>query len=130
MSDPEPQSARAVLMVRPARFGFNPQTAGSNVFQRELGPAGDAGRQSQVLGEFDGLATALDRAGVQVVVAEDSAVPIKPDAVFPITGSASIVMARSCCTRCLRSIGAWSGVRIWSLKLLGKARTGSQERSI
>ncbi len=83
MSDPEPQSARAVLMVRPARFGFNPQTAGSNVFQRELGPAGDAGRQSQVLGEFDGLATALDRAGVQVVVAEDSAVPIKPDAVFP-----------------------------------------------
>jgi len=83
MPDPEPQSARAVLMVRPAGFGFNPQTASTNLFQREEVPAGHADRQARVLGEFDALAAALERAGVQVIVAEDSAVPVKPDAVFP-----------------------------------------------
>ena len=83
MPDQEPQSARAVLMVRPARFGFNPQTAGTNLFQRDEGSAGDSDRQRRVWSEFDALASALTRAGVQVVVAEDSAVPAKPDAIFP-----------------------------------------------
>ena len=83
MPDQEPQSARAVFMVRPARFGFNPQTAGTNLFQQDAGPGGDSDRQRRVLSEFDALASALARAGVQVIVAEDSAVPVKPDAVFP-----------------------------------------------
>lgn len=83
MPDQEPQSARAVLMVRPARFGFNPQTADTNLFQRDEAPAGDSDRQWRVLSEFDGLAMALARAGVQVIIADDSAVPVKPDAIFP-----------------------------------------------
>ena len=70
-------------MVRPARFGFNPETAGTNLFQRADQRPNEAGRQSRVLAEFDGLAAALSRAGVQVIAAADTAAPVKPDAVFP-----------------------------------------------
>jgi len=69
-------------MVRPACFGFNPQTSPSNAFQQNPG-AGDVRQQELALSEFDGVAGALDRAGVAVIVAADSAVPVKPDAVFP-----------------------------------------------
>ncbi|HWX32854.1 MAG TPA: arginine deiminase-related protein [Steroidobacteraceae bacterium] len=79
----EPQSARAVLMVRPASFGFNPQTAGSNAFQqRPLTPA-HIEAQGLALEEFDGLARALQRAGVEVLIAPDTSQPAKPDAIFP-----------------------------------------------
>jgi hypothetical protein len=80
----EPQSAGAVLMVRPANFGFNLQTAPSNAFQSpaQLGPGG-TGTADSALREFDGLADRLLRAGVEVIVAEDTPSPPKPDAVFP-----------------------------------------------
>jgi len=78
----EPQSAGAVLMIRPASFGFNPQTAASNAFQRR--PEQPPSRlQSLVLEEFDALADKLARAGVRVVVGADTESPAKPDAVFP-----------------------------------------------
>jgi hypothetical protein len=81
----EPQSAAAVLMVRPARFGFNPQTAASNAFQENIRPQGAdaAGIHAAALAEFDALAEGLARAGVQVVVAHDTLHPAKPDAIFP-----------------------------------------------
>jgi len=80
----EPQSAGAVLMVRPARFGFNPQTAASNAFQRDPHARGSAENvTAAVLREFDGVAAALTAAGVEVVVADDTPRPEKPDAVFP-----------------------------------------------
>jgi hypothetical protein len=81
----EPQSAAAVLMVRPARFGFNPQTAASNVFQENTLPHGAdaAAIHGAALAEFDALAEGLARAGVQVVVARDTLHPAKPDAIFP-----------------------------------------------
>jgi hypothetical protein len=91
----EPQSASAVLMVRPARFGFNPQTAASNVFQKNaLEPdapgtsayaqGGDAAAVHEAaLREFDALALQLVRAGLQVILAHDTVHPVKPDAIFP-----------------------------------------------
>jgi hypothetical protein len=77
------QCATAVLMVRPACFGFNRQTSATNAFQQI--PEHGAGIDLQGLGlrEFDELAAALDRAGVEVIVAADTASPVKPDAVFP-----------------------------------------------
>ena len=78
----EPQSAGTVLMVRPACFGFNPQTAASNAFQSSA-VMGDAEAQARVLREFDALAEALGRAGVNVMVAADTREPAKPDAIFP-----------------------------------------------
>ena len=77
---PEPQSAAAVLMVRPAAFGFNPQTAASNAFQV---PGAGGAPAAEALREFDGLAETLRQAGVEVIVAQDTPSPVKPDAVFP-----------------------------------------------
>jgi hypothetical protein len=79
---PRQQCADAVLMVRPAAFGFNPDTAATNSFQKV--PATDGGdAQSEALKEFSQLAQALAAEGVDVCVAEDSSQPSKPDAVFP-----------------------------------------------
>lgn len=73
-------------MVRPARFGFNPQTAASNAFQSHAfqhASAGEEALRTTALREFDALADALARAGIRVIVAGDTAEPVKPDAVFP-----------------------------------------------
>jgi hypothetical protein len=79
----EPQSAAAVLMVRPARFGFNLETAPSNAFQQAPEYSEQATLQTLALREFDTAAERLARAGVLVIVAEDTAEPAKPDAIFP-----------------------------------------------
>lgn len=77
---PERQCADAVLMIRPARFGANPETAPSNPFQQAAAGAGAADAAGL---ESDGLAAKLRSAGVEVVVADDSPEPPKPDACFP-----------------------------------------------
>ncbi len=79
---PEPgrQCADAVLMIRPARFGANPETAASNRFQQG-GTSQDAPLAARC--EFEGLVLQLSNAGVAVHVADDSPQPVKPDACFP-----------------------------------------------
>ena len=80
--DEEGQGAARVLMVRPARFGWNPQTQASNRFQRaDAALAGDA--NDRACAEFDALVAALRDAGVDVTVAMDRDSPACPDAVFP-----------------------------------------------
>jgi hypothetical protein len=75
------QCADAVLMIRPAAFGFNAETAASNTFQKppQAGLDGAAAART----EFDGLKRALESEGVRVVAVEDTHLPLKPDAVFP-----------------------------------------------
>jgi hypothetical protein len=76
------QCAAAVLMVRPASFGWNPETAASNRFQAPAGGvAHDA--SARAVAEFDALAAALSAAGVTVHAFADRAEPACPDAVFP-----------------------------------------------
>jgi hypothetical protein len=70
-------------MVRPASFGFNLQTAASNTFQQNPVEAAESETQGLALQEFDGVAKALQRAGVEVLVVPDTALPAKPDAIFP-----------------------------------------------
>src|SRR5579863_1650443 len=82
-SGQEPQSAPAVLMVRPVFFGFNPETASSNAFQQAADSSGGAETQGLALAEFDELAIALRHAGVEVLIAPDTPHPVKPDAIFP-----------------------------------------------
>ena len=76
----EAQSASAVLLIRPAAFGFNAEAAESNVFSHS---SADPGIQSKALAEFEQLAKRLADAGVDVLILEDSPAPAKPDAVFP-----------------------------------------------
>jgi hypothetical protein len=68
-------------MVRPARFGYNRQTAASNRFQRAEPQSVDTAARAR--GEFETLVLGLQGAGVGVCVVDDSAEPAKPDAVFP-----------------------------------------------
>lgn len=77
------QSASCALLVRPACFGYNLETARSNHFQSQ--PSAAATGDARVLArmELDALAVAVRAAGVRVYVAEDTADPRKPDAVFP-----------------------------------------------
>ncbi|HEX3847558.1 MAG TPA: arginine deiminase-related protein [Steroidobacteraceae bacterium] len=79
----EPQSAGAVLMVRPASFGFNPATFASNPFQQAADSGADFEPQRVALAEFDGVARELERRGIQVLRVPDTPVPAKPDAIFP-----------------------------------------------
>jgi len=71
--------ASEIAMMRPAAFGFNSQTAGSNSFQQA---APEADVQLQVLAEFDAAVAAIKAAGIQVKVLHDQAEPPKPDAIF------------------------------------------------
>ena len=76
------QTADAVLMVRPASFGWNPQTQDSNRFQHdEPGLASNANERA--CAEFDALVLQLRGAGIAVTVAADAAIPVCPDAIFP-----------------------------------------------
>jgi hypothetical protein len=76
------QCADAVLMIRPAAFGFNPETAATNAFQRPEG-ADPAATLRKARAEFGQLAHALTSEGVQVIALDDTPAPPKPDAVFP-----------------------------------------------
>jgi hypothetical protein len=79
---PRQQCADAVLMVRPHAFGYNPETARTNTFQERTDPA-VADAPTRARQEFEQLARALTSEGVTVCAVDDSALPAKPDAVFP-----------------------------------------------
>jgi hypothetical protein len=68
-------------MIRPAHFAANPETAGSNFFQRDALP--DAGQAERARRESDALALALTEAGIHVhQFGGLRDVPL-PDEVFP-----------------------------------------------
>lgn len=73
------QSASSVIMVRPTGFGYDPETAASNGFQRI---ATDPMIRAQAAAEFDGLLQALDDCGISTTVL-DPVAPEAPNAVFP-----------------------------------------------
>lgn len=77
------QTTSQLLMIRPANFGFNPETAESNAFQQKAGAEHSAEISEQAIREFDAFVAKLHEAGIQVIVVKDTAQPIKTDAVFP-----------------------------------------------
>jgi hypothetical protein len=99
-----PISTHRLLMIRPARFGYNEQTRSTNAFQAKNHPRGHGidikldssvpgddrsdsiSRQDpfvqQALLEFDQSVARIQAAGVHVTVWNDSPHPTKPDAVF------------------------------------------------
>lgn len=74
------QCADSVLMIRPAAFDYNPETAATNKMQQPL-----AASQSRAAAnaEFARVVAALESEGVAVCVVDDTPTPPKPDAVFP-----------------------------------------------
>jgi hypothetical protein len=77
------QAPNAVVMVRPASFGFNPETAPTILFQREITDTNRKEIERRARIEFDILAGRLKEAGVEVIIAEDKEELHTPDAVFP-----------------------------------------------
>lgn len=76
------QSASKVLMVKPANFGYNNETASSNAFQQNISISNDS-LQSLALQEFHHVVKTLQAKGIETIILEDSKTPIKPDAIFP-----------------------------------------------
>ena len=77
------QTTAHILMVRPAHFAFNEETAANNAFQSRDGKLTAEEMRSKAIQEFDEFVAKLREAGVHVLVADDSEAPVKPDAVFP-----------------------------------------------
>lgn len=77
------QAAATVFLVRPVRFSFNTETAGSNHFQQSLPGLSEEAVQHQAHAEFDQVVETLRAKGVQVLVFEDTPEPHTPDSVFP-----------------------------------------------
>lgn len=69
-------------MIRPVRFESNPHTAASNKFQGRNKTSPEQ-QQIDAAKEFDGLRTALESNGIQVIQINDTEEPHTPDAIFP-----------------------------------------------
>ena len=77
------QLTNHILMVRPANFGFNEQTAVNNTFQSDEKISDAESLKNLAIEEFDNMVALLRSKGIDVTVIEDSVSPVKPDAVFP-----------------------------------------------
>ena len=74
--------ATTILMVRPAAFGFNEETAANNYFQSNPDISKEE-LQQRALTEFDLMVQTLRSHDINVLVIEDTKEPAKPDAIFP-----------------------------------------------
>jgi hypothetical protein len=72
--------ASRLLLIRPSAFGYNPETAETNVFQRKP-ELSDLRIQQNALTEFENMVNMLEASGVELYVFDD---PFHyPDSVFP-----------------------------------------------
>ena len=76
-------TALTILLIRPQTFRYNAETAASNEFQNRPDVESEDRILQNALSEFDQFAEALDSKGINIRVVEDTALPKKPDAVFP-----------------------------------------------
>jgi len=77
------QVTDTILMIRPVRFGYNPQTAGNNSFQNAEGSENGQAIQAGALAEFDAFVEKLRAVGVRVLVFSDRPDAPQPDSIFP-----------------------------------------------
>ena len=77
------QLTDTLLMVRPANFGYNPETANNNAFQINDVSLSRNEIQEKAIQEFDTFVTKLREVGIDVLVVDDTIEPLKTDAVFP-----------------------------------------------
>ncbi len=76
------QITNTVLMVRPAAFRMNEETAVNNFFQEDLQLKNDE-INAIAQGEFDAFVENLRSKGVKVVIVEDLKANDTPDSIFP-----------------------------------------------
>jgi hypothetical protein len=76
------QTTNTVIMVSPDHFGFNPQTAGDNTFQRPLNQS-ELDIKRHAMDEWRGVVSLLESKGIIVIQMPTEQGEKKPDAVFP-----------------------------------------------
>jgi hypothetical protein len=76
------QSTNTVFLVSPSTFGFNPETAKSNVFQHDLHLEKNI-IQQKAQKEWEGVCSMLVKEKINVIAIMDTLAPVKPDALFP-----------------------------------------------
>jgi hypothetical protein len=75
--------ASKIFMVRPVKFGYNEQTAASNSFQNYAPEIISENIQQQALQEFNLYTDKLIKAGIEVIIFNDTLDPHTPDSIFP-----------------------------------------------
>ncbi len=76
------QITNTLLMIRPANFRMNEQTAINNYFQEDLDLQNQTINQ-KAQEEFDAFVEKLQHIGVNIIVVQDTQEPNTPDAIFP-----------------------------------------------
>ena len=74
------QTTDTVLMIEPAAFGFNAETAQNNYFQVN---SENAETQNRALQEFNNFVEKLRSKGINVITMKDTLEPHTPDSIFP-----------------------------------------------
>ncbi len=77
------QHTDTILMIRPASFKMNEQTAVNNYFQKEIKDILPEALNRKAQLEFDSFVEKLETVGVNVIIVEDTIEPETPDAIFP-----------------------------------------------
>ena len=77
------QITDTILMVRPAAFGANEETAATNFFQSSGKKLIGQSLQQSALKEFDNMTELLRKNDINVLVIDDTPTPAKPSAIFP-----------------------------------------------
>ena len=72
-----------LLLIRPAAFALNAQTAVNNYFQPQSISDDAAAIHAVALREFDAMVQQLNEADIDSVVFQDTAEPHTPDSIFP-----------------------------------------------
>jgi len=74
------KTTNSILMIRPANFAYNPETAVNNKFQQATAVRNV---QDLALKQFDNMVVLLQSNGIDVNLFQDTAIPETPDAIFP-----------------------------------------------
>jgi hypothetical protein len=72
-----------LLLIRPAAFALNAQTAVNNFFQPQTADEDTVAIAHLALAEFDGMVGQLQAADIDVAVVQDTPEPHTPDSIFP-----------------------------------------------
>jgi len=78
-----PYFTSSIFMVRPASFGVNPETSGTNAFQSKILMDKADVIQQKAESEFDTMVDKIRKHGVNVKVFQDTKDEVRPDAIFP-----------------------------------------------
>ena len=77
------QITDTIIMIRPVAFGANEETATTNFFQSATQQLNNEWVQQSALKEFDNMIDILRKHDINVIVIDDTQVPVKPSAIFP-----------------------------------------------